>query len=170
MACVESPCFLLEHGTVRSSVYVCIPVDATLAERSPVLQNFLRSSGVKELPEGVTVDSFQTWCTVRCGNPLDTSKHEPEELVAALQVRMALAQSLPTEQGYDLVMFSRAVAAVCPQQQACGYRCVRRWVTAGRPLEGAWHEPWAVRCSVHDGRRRNILIRCNRISTHYRSI
>lgn len=86
MACVESPCFLLEHGTARSSVYVCIPVDATLASRSPVLTTLIESSGVKELPEGVTLDSFQTWCTV---DPRNTSKDEPGELATAIQVRCA---------------------------------------------------------------------------------
>lgn len=84
MASVENPCYLVTHGAARSSAYLCIPVDAALAARSPVLTSLMESSGMKELPEGVSPDSFQSWCTA-C--PSDASKQEPEELAMALQVR-----------------------------------------------------------------------------------
>lgn len=50
------------------------------------MATLMESSGVKELPEGVTLDSFQTLCTVDARN---TSKHEPRELATAIQVRCA---------------------------------------------------------------------------------
>lgn len=84
MASVESPCFLLTREAPRSSVYACIPVDASLAGRSSVLATLMQSSGIQELPDAVTLDSFQTWCTM----PLEDTDAVPvEDLASAVQVR-----------------------------------------------------------------------------------
>lgn len=83
MPSLEKPCLLVPHGSERSTAYICIPVDPDLAMRSSVLETLLEFEGFVDLPEGITLDDFETWAEVSTQDPSTLSLNQ---LALAMQV------------------------------------------------------------------------------------
>lgn len=83
MPSLDKPCFLLPHGSERSNVYVCIPVDTGLATKSPVLETLMEFDGLVEMPEGISLDDFEAWAAIATQDP---SQLALEELSLGLKV------------------------------------------------------------------------------------
>lgn len=75
---------MLPHGSKKSSVYVCTPVDPELSSRSEVMSSLMETAGLAELPEGVSLGNFLSWSSIA----LDEMSGLPvAELATALEVR-----------------------------------------------------------------------------------
>lgn len=87
MPSLDNPCLLLPHLSKRSTVYVCIPVDTSIATRSPVLETLMEFEGTVEMPGGVSVDDFEAWAALSTDDP---SALDEGELCLALKVSIII--------------------------------------------------------------------------------
>lgn len=79
-----SICWILPRGQPRRRAYVCIPVEDSLAQRSPVIETLMESGGIAELPDGVTVSGLALWSSM---DPDLMSSRTTADIAQALQVR-----------------------------------------------------------------------------------
>ena len=87
MPSLDKPCLLLPHLSKRSTVYVCVPVDTSIATRSPVLETLMEFDGPVEMPGGVSVDDFEAWAALSTDDP---SALDESELCLARKVPIVI--------------------------------------------------------------------------------
>lgn len=61
MASTEHPRLLLPHGAEKANAYFCLPINASLAARSPVIETLKELHGEPEVLAGVTTEDFLAW-------------------------------------------------------------------------------------------------------------
>lgn len=79
-------CWILPPGRPRCRAYVCIPIEDSLARRSPVIETLMEIEGIAELPDGVPVADFLSWSSMATD---ELSAFHADDVCQALRVSLA---------------------------------------------------------------------------------
>lgn len=53
----------MPNGAQKAGAYFCVPMDASLAARSSVMETLMEMQGIAEVPQGVSFEDFLAWAT-----------------------------------------------------------------------------------------------------------
>lgn len=107
-------CWILPPGRPRCRAYVCIPVEDSLASRSPVIETLMEIEGIAELPDGVPVADFLSWSSMATD---ELSAFHADDVCQALRVCSRRSQQL------------RAVGVTASVATGHHTSCIYRWLT-----------------------------------------